>query len=46
VKIIATHDLTTESMNQMGQSELLWIYNGSGLLRHRGGTQCHQTTTG
>jgi DNA polymerase-1 len=28
VKIIATHDLTPESMAKMGQSELLWVYNG------------------
>lgn len=28
MKIIATHDLTPEAMNKMGQSELLWVYNG------------------
>lgn len=28
MKIIATHELTPESMNKMGQSELLWVYNG------------------
>jgi len=28
VKIIATHDLIPEAMNKMGQSELLWVYNG------------------
>lgn len=28
MKVIATHDLTQDDMNKMGQSELLWVYNG------------------
>jgi DNA polymerase-1 len=28
MKVIATHDLTQDDMNRMGQSELLWVYNG------------------
>jgi hypothetical protein len=46
MKVIATHELTAESMNAMSQTELSAYLQRARLLRHPRGPRCHKATTG